>query len=102
MSGWSMPHSFKTCKMSIHLLTCRYMSSLYRQLADELRAGIAGGTYPPGSRLPSESELAERYGASRGTIRQAFTVLAVDGLISSRKGTRRLVLQQTPVQSFSQ
>ena len=78
------------------------MSSLYRQLSDELRAGIAGGTYPPGSRLPSESELAERHGASRGTVRQAFTVLAADGLISSRKGTRRLVLQPTLVQSFSE
>ena len=78
------------------------MPSLYRQLSDELRAGIADGTYPPGSRLPSESELAERYGTSRGTVRQAFTVLAADGLISSRKGTRRLVLQPTLVQSFSQ
>ncbi|MFF5210735.1 GntR family transcriptional regulator [Streptosporangium sp. NPDC000396] len=78
------------------------MSTFYRQLADELRAAIANGTYPPGSRLPSESELAERHGASRGTVRQAFTVLAADGLISSRKGTRRLVLQPTLVQSFSQ
>ncbi|MEV8632564.1 GntR family transcriptional regulator [Streptosporangium sp. NPDC051023] len=78
------------------------MSPLYRQLADELRARIADGTYPPGSRLPSESELAERHGASRGTVRQAFTVLATDGLISSRKGTRRLVLQPALVQSFSQ
>ncbi|MFI6797519.1 GntR family transcriptional regulator [Streptosporangium canum] len=78
------------------------MSTLYRRLADELRAGIADGTYPPGSRLPSESELAERHGASRGTVRQAFTVLAADGLISSRKGTRRLVLGPALRQSFSQ
>ncbi|GAA3085180.1 GntR family transcriptional regulator [Streptosporangium carneum] len=78
------------------------MSSRYRQLADELRAGIADGTYPPGSRLPSESELALRHGASRGTIRQAFALLAADGLISSRKGARRLVTQAAPVQSFSQ
>ncbi|MEV7011259.1 GntR family transcriptional regulator [Streptosporangium sp. NPDC051022] len=78
------------------------MSSLYRRLADELRAGISDGTYPPGSRLPSESDLARLHGASRGTVRQAFTVLAADGLISSRKGTRRLVLQPALVQSFSQ
>ncbi|WP_433242198.1 GntR family transcriptional regulator [Streptosporangium sp. CA-135522] len=78
------------------------MSTVYRQLADELRAGISDGTYPPGSRLPSESELAQRHGVSRGTVRQAFAALAADGLISSRKGTRRLVLQPALVPSFGQ
>ena len=29
-------------------------TSLYRKVADDLRAAIAAGTYPPGTRLPSQ------------------------------------------------
>ena len=34
--------------------------SLYRKVAEDIKAAIAAGTYPPGSQLPSEAELAER------------------------------------------
>ena len=40
--------------------------SLYRKVAEDIKAAIAAGTYPAGSLLPSEAELAERYGLSRG------------------------------------
>src|SRR6478736_1836117 len=78
-----------SCILSIHVLTCLDMSARYRELATELQAAVDAGTYPPGSRLPSESEVAQAYGVARGTVRQAFAVLAADGLISTRKGTRR-------------
>jgi GntR family transcriptional regulator len=77
------------------------MNARYRELADELRSAVEAGTYPPGSRLPSESELAQTYGAARGTVRQAFAVLAADGLISTRKGARRTVLAQLVGASYS-
>ena len=64
-------------------------ASLYRTIADDLKAAIRSGVYPAGARLPSESELATQYDASRGTIRQAFAALAADGVISSRRGARR-------------
>ena len=38
---------------------------VYVQLADELARLIRDGTYPPGSRLPSEAELAETYEVAR-------------------------------------
>ena len=76
--------------------------SLYRKVADDIRAAIAAGGYAAGTRLPSESELAERYSVSRGTIRQAFAALRADGVIASRRGARRVVVGGPRVQSFGE
>ena len=76
--------------------------SLYRKVAEDIKAAIAMGAYPAGTRLPSESELAERYSVSRGTIRQAFAALRADGVIASRRGARRVVLGGPRVQSFGE
>ena len=77
-------------------------TSLYRKVADDLRAAIMAGEYPSGTRLPSESDLAERYSVSRGTIRQAFAALRADGVIASRRGARRIVLGGPQLQSFGE
>ena len=74
----------------------------YRQIAEELRLAITGHAYGPGGKLPSEGALAERYEVSRGTIRQALMLLRQDGLVTSRRGTRRVVLDDAPVQDFAQ
>src|SRR5579872_927253 len=76
--------------------------SLYRKVADDIKAAIAAGGYATGTRLPSESELAERYSVSRGTIRQAFAALRADGVIASRRGARRVVIGGPRVQSFGE
>ena len=76
--------------------------SLYRKVAEDIKAAIAAGGYAAGNRLPSESELAERYSVSRGTIRQAFAALRADGVIASRRGARRVVLGGPRVQSFGE
>jgi GntR family transcriptional regulator len=76
--------------------------SLYRKVAEDIKAAIAAGEVAAGSRLPSESELAERYSVSRGTIRQAFAALRADGIIASRRGARRVVIGGTRVQSFAE
>src|ERR1700734_2651802 len=76
--------------------------SLYRKVADDIKTAIAAGGYAAGTRLPSESELAERYSVSRGTIRQAFAALRADGIISSRRGARRVVIGGPRVQSFGE
>jgi GntR family transcriptional regulator len=77
-------------------------SSLYRKVAEDIKAAIAAGTYPASTKLPSESELAERYSVSRGTIRQAFAALRADGVIASRRGARRVVIGGPRVQSFGE
>jgi GntR family transcriptional regulator len=76
--------------------------SLYRKVAEDIKAAIAGGGYAAGTRLPSESELAERYSVSRGTVRQAFAALRADGVIASRRGARRVVIGGPRVQSFGE
>jgi GntR family transcriptional regulator len=76
--------------------------TLYRKVADDIKAAIAAGGYAAGTRLPSESELAEQYLVSRGTIRQAFAALRADGVIASRRGARRVVIGGPRVQSFGE
>ncbi|MCQ6245260.1 GntR family transcriptional regulator [Streptomyces malaysiensis] len=58
----------------------------YRQVADKLRREIDNGAYPPGARLPSESELSARFAASRNTVRSGLNLLVTEGLISSSQG----------------
>ncbi|ANN79936.1 GntR family transcriptional regulator [Bordetella flabilis] len=59
---------------------------LYVTLAQTLAADIHGGRYPIGSTLPTEGELALRYGVSRHTVRQALRELKEAGLLWSRPG----------------
>ncbi|WP_062207530.1 GntR family transcriptional regulator [Streptomyces sp. NBRC 109706] len=59
---------------------------LYRQVADALRAEIADGTRPPGSKLPSERALCERFDAARNTVRMGLNVLITEGLVIPSHG----------------
>lgn len=54
---------------------------------DRLLVAIVSGTYPPGSRLPPERDLAPSLGASRATLREAFRQLDGMHLISARRGS---------------
>ncbi|MBW2008189.1 MAG: GntR family transcriptional regulator [Deltaproteobacteria bacterium] len=60
---------------------------LYYQVASSMRNIILEGTWPQGSRLPTEKELSRKYGVSRPTIRNAKDILADEGLIRSIKGS---------------
>src|SRR3954468_7709695 len=78
------------------------MVARYERIADELRDEILTGAHPVGSQLPSEAELAGRFGAARGTVRQAVAVLVAEGLVGSRQGARRIVLGKARSQSFAE
>jgi GntR family transcriptional regulator len=56
----------------------------YVQISREFTRGIADGTYPIGSRLPTEAELCEQFGISRFTAREAIRVLLSAGLVTRR------------------
>jgi GntR family transcriptional regulator len=58
----------------------------YRQLADQLRAAIESGEIGPGEQLPSERTLMDESGTARGTVRQAISLLKVEGLIDIEHG----------------
>lgn len=61
----------------------------YAQIADDLRDEIKNGHMPPPSRMPSQRELAERYGVAPETLRKALDMLAREGVVSagSTRGT---------------
>ncbi|WP_374772386.1 GntR family transcriptional regulator [Streptomyces sp. NBC_01310] len=74
----------------------------YLEIAEALRREILSGELPVGAHLPSESDLAARWSASRGTVRQAVATLAAEGLIGSRQGARRIVLRRERRHSFGE
>jgi GntR family transcriptional repressor for pyruvate dehydrogenase complex len=58
-------------------------------IVNQIRALIADGTLKPGTRLPSERELSERFGVGRGYIRKALAKLEFYGILKTvpHKGT---------------
>jgi GntR family transcriptional regulator len=75
---------------------------LYAQIEALLAAGIRDGTLPPGSRLPSEDSLIERFGVSRTTIRKTIQNLAQSGLIEIRRGKGTFVTQPKMTQELTE
>ncbi|WP_051298684.1 GntR family transcriptional regulator [Arthrobacter castelli] len=69
----------------------RSSKSLPAELAVTLRDRIADGEWPAGARLPSEQELAARFGVSRPTVRAALRSLADTGTVRVRRGTGTFV-----------
>jgi len=59
---------------------------LYRRLADSIAAEIESGKYKVGERLPTERELADQFGVSRPTLREALIALEMLGMIEARHG----------------
>jgi len=57
---------------------------LYERVAAEIRRALNSGRYAVGDRLPSERDLAQRYGVSRPTVREAIIALELDGLVEVR------------------
>lgn len=55
--------------------------AVFRQLADLLRSRILTGELSPGASLPSELRMAQEYGLSRTSVRQAVAILRSEGLV---------------------
>lgn len=62
------------------------------QIAHTLRRVILGGAYAIGERLPPERELAQTFGVTRGTVREALGRLEAQHLITIRQGDGARVL----------
>ncbi len=56
------------------------------QIAEQIRTSILAGEFAPGDKLPPERELAEMFGVSRPSVREALNVLASSGLVMSYQG----------------
>src|SRR5512144_1452001 len=67
------------------------------QIADQIRTSILAGEFNPGDKLPPERELAEMFGVSRPSVREALNILAAAGLVESYQGGDPVV--KSPVET---
>jgi GntR family transcriptional repressor for pyruvate dehydrogenase complex len=63
------------------------MSRLHRTLLEALVADIVGGAIAEGERLPTETELAQRFSVSRGVAREGLRSLEERGLVTVKHGS---------------
>ncbi|MCB1341950.1 MAG: phosphonate metabolism transcriptional regulator PhnF [Pseudooceanicola sp.] len=59
---------------------------VWTAITTTLRGEIAGGQYRAGDKLPTEAELATRFGVNRHTVRRALGDLAEAGIVRARRG----------------
>lgn len=67
-----------------------------------LRAQIASGAWPVGSKIPTESELVTQLGVARNTVREAVRALAHNGLLDIRQGSGTYVLATSELAAVMQ
>ncbi|MTI43456.1 GntR family phosphonate transport system transcriptional regulator [Roseibium hamelinense] len=60
--------------------------AIWRQISEWLKSEIASGTFETGSRLPTEAEIAERFGVNRHTVRRAISELSGEGILRADQG----------------
>ncbi len=72
-----------------------------QEKADRLRSflteGLESGRWRPGQRLPTERELADDFGASRGTVRQVLAEMEADGRVQRHVGRGTFAVERAPV-----
>jgi DNA-binding FadR family transcriptional regulator len=79
----------------------RSVPKVGEQIAAVLRAEIVSGAVQDGEHLGSGTELMERFGVSRPTLREAFRILESESLISIERGTSGGVIARRPQQSHT-
>lgn len=67
-------------------------ASLISQVTEQLRHEIRGGTWPVGSKIPTEPELSELTGTGRNTVREAVQALVHAGMLERRQGSGTYVV----------
>ncbi|KAB7790243.1 aminotransferase-like domain-containing protein [Bifidobacterium leontopitheci] len=65
------------------------------QIVDYMCRQISGGAWPIGSRLPSQRDMAERFGVNRSTITAAIEELTDYGIVAGRRGAGTRVVSNT-------
>lgn len=69
---------------------------LWKTIRDTVFSDISNGHYKSGDKLPTEAQLAARFGVNRHTVRQALAALVEDGVIFTRRGAGAFVAT-TPI-----
>ncbi|MBY6349869.1 FadR/GntR family transcriptional regulator [Rhodococcoides corynebacterioides] len=71
--------------------------SLIDRVTDRLRREIENGTWPVGTRIPTETDLVELTGAGRNTVREAVGALVHAGMLDRRQGSGTYVVAASDV-----
>ena len=71
----------------------------YKRIKTFILNGIVAGDWQPGSRLPSENQLAEQFSLSRMTVNRAIKELESDGVVSRVQGKGTFVAPPRPLTS---
>ena len=69
-------------------------TALWKSIALTLTADVAEGRYQMGDQLPTEAQLASKFGVNRHTVRRAIAALAEQGLVHARRGAGVFVTAQ--------
>ncbi len=69
----------------------RAAAPLYEQIRQLIVSALASGEWMPGDALPSEAALAQRFGASPGTVRRALDELTAENVVERRQGSGTFV-----------
>lgn len=75
---------------------------LYTKVEAALAAEISSSALPPGSQLPPEERLIERFGVSRTTVRKAVENLVARGLVEIRRGKGTFVAEPKITQELTE
>ena len=69
---------------------------LAEQVQEQIYHYILETPLEPGSKLPNEFELGEKFGVGRSTIREAVKLLVSQGILEVRRGSGTYVVNTTP------
>ena len=83
------------------MLASPTFSPLYRQIRALITRSLESGEWRPGDIIPSEAELAGRFGVSQGTVRKAIDEMAAENLLVRRQGKGTFVSTHKDPGSFS-
>ena len=73
--------------------------SKYRQVLDAVRNEIVSGKYAVDRRLPTRSEIGERFGVGMATVQKALEALTRDGFLTARPGAGTYLVENAPHES---
>nr|WP_178125970.1 FadR/GntR family transcriptional regulator [Pseudomonas sp. Fl5BN2] len=97
----SKPDNTSLAVDSLTTLKDSAKGTLADQVTAALKAHIASGEALPGSRLPTEPVLSERFGVSRTVIREAVSRLKSAGLVEVRQGSGTVVCEGAHIKAFT-
>lgn len=69
---------------------------IYRQIMDQVRAMVAGGSVTSGDLLPSVREMAKELEINMMTVSKAYTKLEAEGLLERVRGRGMRIVEQSP------